>query len=47
MVPESGSGSRRSKITQKRRKKLRKFHVLKCWMSLLRAAGFFCNLDVL
>jgi hypothetical protein len=26
-VPESGSGSRRSKITHKRRKKLRKFHV--------------------
>ena len=21
--------------------------ILKCWMSLLRAEGFFCNLDVL
>jgi hypothetical protein len=30
---ESGSGSRRAKITHKRRKKLVKVHVLKCWMA--------------
>jgi hypothetical protein len=27
---ESGSGSRRAKMTHKRRKKVKKFHVLKC-----------------
>ncbi len=29
---ESGSGSRRVKMTHKIRKKIKKFHVLKCWM---------------
>jgi hypothetical protein len=29
---ESGSGSRRAKMTHKSRKKVKKFHVLKCWM---------------
>jgi hypothetical protein len=28
----SGYGSRRAKITHKIRKKVKKFHVLKCWM---------------
>jgi hypothetical protein len=28
---ESGSGSRRAKMTHKSRKKLVKVHVLKCW----------------
>jgi hypothetical protein len=36
---ESGSGSRRTKMTHKNVK----FHVLKCW----RAEGFSCSLDVL
>ncbi len=30
--PESGSGSRRAKMTHKIRKKIMKFHVLKWWM---------------
>ncbi len=30
---ESGSGSRRAKMTHKSRKKLVKVHVLKCWMA--------------
>ncbi len=30
---ESGSGSRRAKMTHKRRKKFVKVHVLKCWMA--------------
>ncbi len=30
--PYSGSGSRMAKITHKSRKKIKKFHVLKCWM---------------
>ncbi len=30
---ESGSGSRRAKMTHKSRKKLLKVHVLKCWMA--------------
>jgi hypothetical protein len=31
---ESGSGSRRAKMTHKNRKKFKKkFHVLKCWMA--------------
>ncbi len=43
---ESGSESRRSKMTHKSRKKLRNFMFLKCaGCSLLRAEGFFCNLD--
>jgi hypothetical protein len=29
---ESESGSRRAKMTHKNRKKIKKFHVLKCWM---------------
>jgi hypothetical protein len=29
---ESGSGSRRAKMTHKGRKIIKKFHVLKCWM---------------
>jgi hypothetical protein len=29
---ESGSGSRRAKMIHKSRKKIKKFHVLKCWM---------------
>ncbi len=31
--PESGSGSRRAKMTHKSRKKFVKVHVLKCWMA--------------
>jgi hypothetical protein len=31
--PESGSRSRRAKMTHKSRKKLKKFHVFKCWMA--------------
>jgi hypothetical protein len=34
------------KITHKI-EKIKKFHVLKFWMFSLRAAGFFCSLDVL
>jgi hypothetical protein len=30
---ESGSGSRRAKMTHKSRKKMVKVHVLKCWMA--------------
>jgi hypothetical protein len=30
--PESGSGSRRAKMTHKNRKKIEKFYVLKFWM---------------
>ncbi len=30
---ESGSGSKRAKMTHKSRKKLVKVHVLKCWMA--------------
>jgi hypothetical protein len=37
--PDSESGSRRAKITHKSRKKFKNF--------LLRAEGFFSNLDVL
>jgi hypothetical protein len=43
---ESGSGYRRAKMTHKRRKQIRNFYVLKCWMFyFLTAEGFFCNLD--
>jgi hypothetical protein len=42
---ESGSGSRRAKMTQKSRKKLRNFMFGSAGCSLLRAEGFFCNLD--
>jgi hypothetical protein len=44
---ESGSGSRRAKMTYKNRKKLRNFMLRSTGCSLLRAAGFFCSLDVL
>ncbi len=44
---ESGSGSRRAKMTHKSRKKLVKVYVLSVGWPLLWAAGFFCNLDIL
>ncbi len=44
---ESGSESRRAKMTHKRRNFFVKVHVLKCYKPLLRAEGFFCNLDIL
>jgi hypothetical protein len=44
---ESGSGSRRAKMIHKSRKKLRNFMFLSAGFSLLRAEGFFFNLDVL
>ncbi len=31
-VSGSGSGSRRAKMTHKKVEKIKKFHVLKCWM---------------
>ncbi len=35
---ETGSGSRRAKITHKsREKKIKKFHVLKCWMAFFES----------
>jgi hypothetical protein len=30
--PDSGFGYRKEKMTHKNRKKVKKFHVLKCWM---------------
>jgi hypothetical protein len=44
---ESGSGSRRAKITHKSRKYLRNFMFWSAGCSFLRPEGFFCNLDVL
>ncbi len=44
---ESGSWTRRVKMTHKSRKKLRNFMFWSAGCSLLRAEGFFCNLDVL
>ncbi len=47
---ESGSGSRRAKMTHKSRKKMCKsscFEVLGMGWPLLRAEGFFYNLDIL
>ncbi len=44
---ESGSGSTRAKMTHKSRKKLRNLMFWSAGCSLLRAEGFFCNLDVL
>ncbi len=44
---ESGSGSRRAKITLKIRKKVQKFMFRSTGCSLLRAEGFSCRLDVL
>jgi hypothetical protein len=41
------SGSRRPKMAHKHSKKLRNFMVWSTGCSLLRAEGFFCNLDVL
>jgi hypothetical protein len=43
---ESGSWSRRAKMTHKSRQKFVKVHVSVGW-PLLRAEGFFCNLDIL
>jgi hypothetical protein len=34
---ESGSGSRRAKITHKSRKKFLRVHVLKCWMAFFES----------
>jgi hypothetical protein len=45
---ESGSGSRRAKMTHKSRQKIKKFQVFgSAGCSLLKAEGFFCNLGVL
>jgi hypothetical protein len=44
--PDSESGSRRAKMTNKSRKNL-KFMFLSVGWPLLRAEGVFCNLDVL
>jgi hypothetical protein len=44
---ESGSGSRRAKMTHKSRRKIAEVHVLKCWMTSLRAEGFLYNLDII
>ncbi len=46
-VSGSESGSRRSKMTHKSSNKLRNFMFWSTGCSLLRAEGFFCNLDVL
>ncbi len=45
----TGSGFRRTKMTHKNRKKLRNFMYWSAGSlcSLLRAEGFFCNMDVL
>jgi hypothetical protein len=40
-----GSGSRRANMTHKKKKKLIKFHFLKCWMFSFEC--FSCSLDVL
>ncbi len=44
---ESGSGLRRAKMTLKSRKKLKNFMFSSVGWPLLRAEGFFSNLDVL
>jgi hypothetical protein len=44
---ESGSGSRKAKMTNNSRKKLKNFMFCSVGCSLLRAESFFCNLDVL
>jgi hypothetical protein len=41
LIGVAGSGSRRAKMTHKNRKKVKNFHVLKCWMF------FFENLRLL
>jgi hypothetical protein len=46
-VDQSGSGSRRIKMTRKSRKKLRNFMFSSAGCFLLRAEGFFCSLNVL
>jgi hypothetical protein len=43
---ESGSGSRRAKVTQKVEQKFKNLMFLRVGCSLLRAEGFFCDLDV-
>ncbi len=45
MYPESGSGSRRVKITPKNIKQLFNLIFWSAWCSLLRAEGFSCSLD--
>jgi hypothetical protein len=44
---ESGSGSRRAKMTHKSRKKYKNFMFSSVKWPLLRSEGFFSNLDVL
>jgi hypothetical protein len=44
---DPGSGSRRAKMTNKSRKKLRNFMFKVLDVLFLRAEVFFCNLDVL
>ncbi len=44
---ESGSGSRRAKMTHKSRNFFLKFMFWSVGWPLLRAEGFFCNLDIL
>jgi hypothetical protein len=46
-IRKSGSGSRRAKMTHKSRKKLKNFMFSSVGWPLLRAEGFFSNLDVL
>jgi hypothetical protein len=45
--PDPESGSRRAKMTHKSRNFFEKFMFLIVGWPLLRAEGFFCNLDVL
>jgi hypothetical protein len=47
MGSESGSGSRRAKITHKNKNKSRNFMFSSAGCSLLRAEGFSCSLGVL
>ncbi len=44
---KSGSGSRRARMTHKSRKLFRNSNFWSAGWSLLKAEGFFCNLDVL
>jgi hypothetical protein len=44
---ESGSGSRRAKMVHKIREKFKNFMFFSVGWPLLRAEGFFSNLDVL
>jgi hypothetical protein len=44
---QSGSGSRRAKMTYKSRIKLKKFHVFKCWMFAFEGSRLlYCSLDI-